>query len=515
MKITCDACGSKYSIADDKVRGKRVKVRCKSCQASILVDGTSTGDGSAGEDEGILEDASIAPAIPSSPDKPKLPSGTWSVNLSDDDSRDMTTAQVVAAWQKGEVTSDAYVWKDGMDDWTPIQDVPELRQKLGPARPAAPAKPATVARPAARASIADDGVTTSANVAKPVGKGRAGSMDDLFGGIDFAGKDEDQTAAAPTAAAEEKPRGARNESSVLFSLDALKAGVEAETAVAAPPAKLSDDPFNLGSGGGTFGGGFGGFGNAADLLTAPVKEPPRPVVQASPAVASAPKGGGQKRKGLLIGVVVGVLALGGAAFAMLGSGDDKTEEQTAGSEDTAKNDAAAEAEKKAMAEQLAKAEQEKKAMAEQLAKAEEEKKQAEASAAEAAKKEEEKPADTAKPAEAKATETKTVTASAAKTEPKPAAAAAPAAGIDMGAVKSALGAASAKAASCSKPGGPTGTGKAQVTFAPSGRVTNAVVTGGSFGGTAVGGCVASTFRAARVPAFSGAPVTVAKSFTVR
>ena len=40
MKITCNSCGSKYTIADAKVQGKKVKVRCKGCKESILVDGT-------------------------------------------------------------------------------------------------------------------------------------------------------------------------------------------------------------------------------------------------------------------------------------------------------------------------------------------------------------------------------------------------------------------------------------------------------------------------------------------
>ena len=39
MKITCQSCGAKYAIADEKVRGRRVKVRCKSCNEPIVVDG--------------------------------------------------------------------------------------------------------------------------------------------------------------------------------------------------------------------------------------------------------------------------------------------------------------------------------------------------------------------------------------------------------------------------------------------------------------------------------------------
>ncbi len=85
--------------------------------------------------------------------------------------------------------------------------------------------------------------------------------------------------------------------------------------------------------------------------------------------------------------------------------------------------------------------------------------------------------------------------------------------FDQNAAKSALVTAASGAAGCKKEGGPTGTGRALVTFAPSGRVTKAEITG-DFAGTSVGGCVARLFRAARVPKFSGDPTTVSKNFTI-
>jgi hypothetical protein len=86
--------------------------------------------------------------------------------------------------------------------------------------------------------------------------------------------------------------------------------------------------------------------------------------------------------------------------------------------------------------------------------------------------------------------------------------------FDAAAAKAALGAAAAQAGSCGTADGPTGTGKVQVTFSPSGSVATVSVTDGVFGGTPVGSCVARLFRAAKVPAFSGAAVTVSKSFSV-
>ncbi len=39
MKITCQSCQAKYTIADEKVAGKTVKIKCKKCGATIVVHG--------------------------------------------------------------------------------------------------------------------------------------------------------------------------------------------------------------------------------------------------------------------------------------------------------------------------------------------------------------------------------------------------------------------------------------------------------------------------------------------
>lgn len=78
-----------------------------------------------------------------------------------------------------------------------------------------------------------------------------------------------------------------------------------------------------------------------------------------------------------------------------------------------------------------------------------------------------------------------------------------------------LAVAAGQAASCRAVGEPAGAAKVSVTFAPSGRATQASVNGPPFAGTKTGSCVADTLRTARVPAFVGSPVTVWKWVTVR
>src|SRR5262245_61500711 len=39
VKISCQACEAKYSIADEKVQDKLAKIRCRKCGTTIVIDG--------------------------------------------------------------------------------------------------------------------------------------------------------------------------------------------------------------------------------------------------------------------------------------------------------------------------------------------------------------------------------------------------------------------------------------------------------------------------------------------
>jgi hypothetical protein len=67
---------------------------------------------------------------------------------------------------------------------------------------------------------------------------------------------------------------------------------------------------------------------------------------------------------------------------------------------------------------------------------------------------------------------------------------------------------------CRLSGGPTGSGHIRITFSPDGTIQSAVIDQPPFADNAVGACIAEKFRAAAIPAFAGAPVTVGKSFVV-
>ncbi|MEO8904065.1 MAG: zinc-ribbon domain-containing protein [Polyangiaceae bacterium] len=508
MKIACEACGAKYTIADDKVRGRKVKIRCKGCGTPIVVDGQHGAGPSISDAE---TDAALEPA-----EAPVI----WSVNLSDTDSRTMSVEEIVQGYATGLVTADAFVWKDGMGDWVPVLES-ELAPLLGGDAAAGAAKPANapyqagaLGRPAARSPSQPD------------------NTQDLFGGVDTAGAEEEVATSAPviphagsSAYGDGNMTGARNENSVLFSLDALKAGFSPSVpapksspkAPKAPPAggrqqQISnpDDPFGMGSGGGL--AGIGGSGSSAlfgtdnqALLAAPAAPPPPPpptAAQLAAGVAPVAQRPANNKLVLLLGAGGGVVIIGLLLALLLGH---KQEDSSATAEGSASTSASAAPESVPATE--AKKEDAPAPSAEPTPAA-----SASVAPSASAAPEAPKPADKAVASVGK-TSTTAPAEPKKKEEPIPAGAS-DAQPFSKSSAISALTAASMSANACKKPGGPTGTGKATVTFAPSGRVTTATVAGGSYAGTAVGGCVASGFRKAHVPPFSGSAVTVSKSFQI-
>src|SRR5882724_6709367 len=117
MKIACEACGAKYTIADDKVRGRKVKIRCKGCGTPIVVDGQQGGGPGVSDAEADAALDAEGPVV-------------WSVNLSDTDSRTLSVEEIVQGYASGLVTADAFVWKDGVADWVAILES-ELAPLLG------------------------------------------------------------------------------------------------------------------------------------------------------------------------------------------------------------------------------------------------------------------------------------------------------------------------------------------------------------------------------------------------
>jgi predicted Zn finger-like uncharacterized protein len=145
MKITCQSCQSKYNVADEKVQGKIVKIRCRKCGGTIVVNATAGGaNGTRGG-----EDAAVSLAPQPSMAAAPAAGGEWHVNFGDSDQRQMSLADLVAAYNAGTVTQDTFIWTDGMDDWRPLAEVEPVVSALHAAAEAPAAAAYAVASPRA------------------------------------------------------------------------------------------------------------------------------------------------------------------------------------------------------------------------------------------------------------------------------------------------------------------------------------------------------------------------------
>jgi predicted Zn finger-like uncharacterized protein len=226
MKIVCDSCGAKYSIADEKVAGKIFKIRCKKCSSVLEVRGDQTGAHPFG-DAGSPQD--------------RGGEATWYIVVDGEQKGPLPPIELSQLFAKGSVGLDSYVWQEGFDDWKVAGDVPELTQVFG-----------GVAAQAKGASAATDD-TSSFGTGGDLFSGGAGreptseidTDSNMFAGFDenptpteseqsplaAASQDSGATASglgagfgggAMGASAPQRMTGQRNENSVLFSLSNLQ-----------------------------------------------------------------------------------------------------------------------------------------------------------------------------------------------------------------------------------------------------------------------------------------------------
>lgn len=128
MNVTCEKCNKRYAIADDKVRGKSVKIRCKQCQNLISVQGPPAGATAAAVGGGGVamggtspwedERTRAMPAVDLSP--------TWFAMVKGKQIGPLTMRDLELRVKTGEVSLRTYLWKQGMGDWKRASDVPEV-----------------------------------------------------------------------------------------------------------------------------------------------------------------------------------------------------------------------------------------------------------------------------------------------------------------------------------------------------------------------------------------------------
>ena len=144
MKIVCDNCATKYSIADEKVRGKVFKIRCKKCSHIIVVRGGADGNVEASRDAGPTADASGFPGednqtIAARGGTPAggLPAAggngeaVWHLVIDREQVGPLTPSDVRQKFSAGEIDVETYAWREGFGDWLRLGSIEDFRDLGG------------------------------------------------------------------------------------------------------------------------------------------------------------------------------------------------------------------------------------------------------------------------------------------------------------------------------------------------------------------------------------------------
>ncbi|HSY39671.1 MAG TPA: zinc-ribbon domain-containing protein, partial [Polyangia bacterium] len=210
MKFVCDRCQTKYSIADEKVRGKILKVRCKACTNIITVREEAAGAGAAPIRR---PSAPVAPvgARPPTPAVPRTPLGppatapierraaprpeppaddgvAWYMALDGNRTGPFSRKQLIDRVAPLPKDADLHVWNEKLGSWKPPTEVPALAHDLAARRrpptpapmppppppfPGAPRRPTAPAVPVAAAAAPSPARQTGAHpvVGSAIGPG--------------------------------------------------------------------------------------------------------------------------------------------------------------------------------------------------------------------------------------------------------------------------------------------------------------------------------------------------------
>lgn len=145
MKFLCDRCKTRYSIGDDRVRGKILKIRCKNC-ANVITVREGMPDADAADPGGVNRPrtstqanpiiTSSAPAPAAAPAAPKL-EDEWYVSIDGVQSGPFSLPDAQKWVAAKALEADLHCWCEGFDDWLPVDKVSHFRnlRKPQPVKP--------------------------------------------------------------------------------------------------------------------------------------------------------------------------------------------------------------------------------------------------------------------------------------------------------------------------------------------------------------------------------------------
>lgn len=126
MKFACDKCHTKYSIADERVKGRILKIRCKSCNHIITVR-----EEKPAPPLGLADNDGEHTMVQPSPLDASAASDEWYVSFDGEQEGPLPLARALervrAERPKGK---EAHCWRPGFFVWLAVEEVPEFQAAL-------------------------------------------------------------------------------------------------------------------------------------------------------------------------------------------------------------------------------------------------------------------------------------------------------------------------------------------------------------------------------------------------
>lgn len=186
LRFSCESCQTRYTIADEKVRGRVLKVRCKTCGAAIMV--RETGARTVADPAGASTPPDgMAPATVERPVE-------WYAMISGKQEGPFPQAELEARLAQGTIGRRTYLWNESLPEWRRAEDLPAILPLLPPP-PAAPATPGpptpgpgAVPIPTAAAAPAAAPAPAISTSRPPGGHGEQTRMVMMQAGVDARGR---------------------------------------------------------------------------------------------------------------------------------------------------------------------------------------------------------------------------------------------------------------------------------------------------------------------------------------
>jgi predicted Zn finger-like uncharacterized protein len=134
MKFVCDSCGTKYSIADERVRGRVLKIRCKTCDHVITVreerphhdvPEVPSGDAEHTVVSGLPEAGLLLAATGANA------GDDWYVSFDGEQEGPFTLGHALERVRiERALGKEAHGWRPGFFVWLPVDEIPEFAEGL-------------------------------------------------------------------------------------------------------------------------------------------------------------------------------------------------------------------------------------------------------------------------------------------------------------------------------------------------------------------------------------------------